>query len=47
MPRGMVVPCGIDDRPVTSVTELLGWPVEVGEVRDLVVRSLGRALGVR
>ena len=42
-----IVPCGIDDRPVTSLTELLGRAVEVGEVRDLVVRSLGRALGVR
>ncbi len=42
-----IVPCGIDDRPVTSLTELLGRPVEVAEVRDLVVRSLGRALGVR
>ena len=42
-----IVPCGIGDRPVTSVTELLGRPVEVAEVQDLVVRSLGRALGVR
>ena len=42
-----IVPCGIDDRPVTSVAELLGRPVEVADVADLVVRSLGRALGVR
>ena len=42
-----IVPCGIDDRPVTSITELLGRPVAVGEVKDLVVRSLGRALGLR
>ena len=42
-----IVPCGIDDRPVTSLTELLGRPVEVADVQDLVVRSLGRALGVR
>lgn len=42
-----IVPCGIADRPVTSVTEILGRPVDVAEVRELVVRSLGRALGVR
>ena len=42
-----IVPCGIGDRPMTSVTELLGRPVAVAEVRDAVVRSLGRALGVR
>ena len=42
-----IVPCGIDDRPVTSITELLGRRDEVAEVKDLVVRSLGRALGLR
>ena len=42
-----IVPCGIDDRPVTSITEILGRPVEAAEVNDLVVRSLGRALGLR
>ena len=42
-----IVPCGIEDRPVTSVTDVLGRTVEVAEVKDLVVRSLGHALGLR
>ena len=42
-----IVPCGIADRPVTSVSEVLGRPVAVSDLRAPVVRCLGRALGVR
>lgn len=42
-----IVPCGIADRPVTSVSEVLGRAVAVSDLRGPVVRSLGRALGVR
>jgi len=34
---GHIVPCGIPDRPVTSVSELLGRSVSLEEVVDLVV----------
>jgi lipoyl(octanoyl) transferase len=35
----VIVPCGIPDRPVTSVAELLGREVEVAEVIPEVIRS--------
>ena len=34
---GHIVPCGIADRPVTSITELLGHTVSIEEVVDLLV----------
>ena len=34
---GHIVPCGIADRPVTSVAELLDRPVSIEEVVDLLV----------
>jgi lipoyl(octanoyl) transferase len=34
----MIVPCGIADRGVTSLTKLLGRPVDRGEVESLIVQ---------
>jgi len=36
---GLIVPCGISDRGVTSMARLLDRPVPMAEVADLVVRE--------
>ena len=36
-----IVPCGIPDRPVTSLTELLGRRISIQEVVDVLVPRLG------
>jgi lipoyl(octanoyl) transferase len=36
---GLIVPCGIEDKPVTSMERLLGRPVLMAEVEDAVVRA--------
>ncbi len=36
-----IVPCGIADRPVTSVSEILGTKVSIEEVVDVVTRIAG------
>jgi lipoyl(octanoyl) transferase len=36
---GLIVPCGITDRPVTSMERLLGHPVPMAEVEDAVAAS--------
>ena len=36
---GLIVPCGITDRGVTSMERLLGGPVQMAEVEDAVVRA--------
>jgi lipoyl(octanoyl) transferase len=41
-----IVPCGLTDAAVTSVERLLGRPVPLREVEDLVIDSLGRAFGL-
>jgi lipoyl(octanoyl) transferase len=41
-----IVPCGLADAAVTSIERLLGRPVPVREVEDLVVDSLARAFGL-
>ncbi|HCD51614.1 MAG TPA: lipoyl(octanoyl) transferase [Balneolaceae bacterium] len=33
-----IVPCGIDDKKVTSLEELLGHPVELNEVKEKIVK---------
>jgi lipoyl(octanoyl) transferase len=41
-----IVPCGLADAAVTSVERLLGRPVPLREVEDLVIDSLGRVFGL-
>ena len=36
---GLIVPCGITDRGVTSMERLLGHPVPMDEVEDAVIRA--------
>ncbi len=42
-----IVPCGIGDRPVTSMAELLGRNVDSEAVRYSLVYHFGRAFGMR
>ncbi|MFW5732154.1 MAG: lipoyl(octanoyl) transferase LipB [Planctomycetota bacterium] len=42
---GLIVPCGIADRPVTSVAELLGTEVSVSRVKPILVNSLAEEFG--
>jgi lipoate-protein ligase B len=41
-----IVPCGLADAAVTSVERLLGRPVPLRQVEDLVIESLGRVFGL-
>jgi lipoyl(octanoyl) transferase len=41
-----IVPCGLTDATVTSVERLLGRPVPLRHVEDLVIESLGRVFGL-
>jgi lipoate-protein ligase B len=43
---GMIVPCGLPDTRVTSVEGILGHPVPIEEVMDLVGRAFERVFGV-
>ena len=42
-----IVPCGIDDRPVTSMAQLLGRPVDMEEVQYSLVYHFGRNMGFK
>jgi len=42
---GLIVPCGIVGRGVTSMQRLLGHPVEMAEVQDAVVRAFETVFG--
>jgi lipoyl(octanoyl) transferase len=42
----LIVPCGIRGRGVTSLSRLLGRPVDIGEASDAVVRCFGRVFRV-
>ncbi|MFM7061862.1 MAG: lipoyl synthase [Actinomycetes bacterium] len=42
---GHIVPCGIADRPVASLTEHLGRPVEMGAVADAFVAAFAADFG--
>ncbi len=44
---GLIVPCGIDDHPVTSLARLLGHPVEIAEVKRGLRKAFERVFGVR
>jgi lipoyl(octanoyl) transferase len=40
---GLIVPCGLADRPVTSMERLLGRPVPMAEVEDAVAAAFASA----
>ncbi|MDH5422788.1 MAG: lipoyl synthase, partial [Acidimicrobiia bacterium] len=42
---GHMNPCGITDRPVTSMTELLGYPVSLEEVIDQLTPAFAASFG--
>ncbi len=42
---GYIVPCGIHDRPVTSLSELVGREVSLEEVVDVVIPHAGDVFG--
>ncbi len=44
---GLIVPCGIADRAVTSLEEELGAPVPLGEAADKAARQVGRVFGLQ
>jgi len=43
---GLIVPCGIADKGVTSMQRLLGRPIPMAEVEDAVTRASGTVFGV-
>ena len=42
-----IIPCGIADRPVTSMAQILGQPVDMELVRYGLVYEFGRGFGWR
>ena len=44
---GLIVPCGIGDQGVTSLTQLLGHKVEVAEVKPVLKNAFEQVFGVR
>jgi lipoyl(octanoyl) transferase len=42
-----IVPCGIEDRPVTSIAQMLGHPVDLGTVQYSLVYQFGKGMGFR
>ena len=42
-----IVPCGIDDRPVTSMAQLLDRPADEEEVRYSLIYHFGRNMGFK
>ncbi|HLY26076.1 MAG TPA: lipoyl(octanoyl) transferase LipB [Aggregatilineales bacterium] len=40
-----IIPCGISDKPVTSVAKVLGHPVELAEVAQRVSTAFGTCFG--
>ena len=40
-----IIPCGIEDRPVTSIAQVLGRPVDDEEVRYSLAYQFGRVMG--
>ena len=41
----LIVPCGITDRGVTSLSKLLGREVDVREVEDVIIRAFCDVFG--
>ena len=44
---GLIVPCGIQDKGVTSMRRLLGRPIEMSEVEHAVTRRFADVFGCR
>ncbi len=44
---GHIVPCGITDRPVTSMQLLLGRKLDISEVSEKLVDNFGKVFGIR
>jgi lipoyl(octanoyl) transferase len=42
-----IVPCGIADRPVTSLQQVLGRAVPIEQVKHAVARAFGQVFGLR
>ena len=42
-----IIPCGIEDKSVTSMAKILGSPVDMEEVRYSVVYHFGRCMGFK
>ena len=42
----VIVPCGIADRPVTSMSEILRAPLDIAPIARAVASALGEGLGV-
>jgi lipoate-protein ligase B len=42
---GLIVPCGITDKGVTSLSRLLGRPVGVAEVKPAIVECMTEVFG--
>ena len=42
-----IVPCGIEDRPVTSMAQVLGHPVDLESVQYSLVYQFGKGMGFR
>jgi lipoate-protein ligase B len=40
-----IIPCGIDDKPVTSMEQLCGTPQEMDRVRQHVIEAFHRVFG--
>jgi lipoyl(octanoyl) transferase len=37
-----IVPCGIDDKAVTSISKELGFPIDMEEVKTLLKENLSK-----
>ncbi len=44
---GLINPCGITDRGVTSLARLLGRPIGIDEVRPLLIDGFSRVFGLK
>ena len=43
---GNIIPCGITDKPVTSMEKLLGGQLDYAEVQDIVCEKFGEVFGI-
>ena len=43
---GLIIPCGIADKGVTSLAQILGRPVPLEEVQPVLIRHFGEVFGL-